>query len=174
MRRIIDRIGKSQHEVIAVRKIWQRSSALWGHSTMNDGVWIRNDNESHEKPRHELSPVPPSTKTVFQRSSPGILVFSQGRHLCHMNSRALELTGHLDQAETGPAIMTLSRLVSELRVQIQDTLDNRRKADIWELFELKREMVESGRKILLRGFGQADRNSHNGSRIVIVLEEGGF
>jgi hypothetical protein len=90
-----------------------------------------------------------------------------------MNRRALELTGNLDQAKIGQATMTLSRLVYELRVQIQDTLDNRRKVDIWELFELKREMVESGRKILLRGFGQADRNSHDGSRIVIVLEEGG-
>jgi hypothetical protein len=94
-----------------------------------------------------------------------------------MNHRALELTGHLDQTETGPATMTLSRLVRELRVQIQDTLDNRRKADIWELFELKRDlkrdMVESGRKILLRGFGLADRNSQDDSRIVIVLEEVG-
>jgi hypothetical protein len=96
------------------------------------------------------------------------------RQLLHMNHRALELTGHLDQAETGPATMTLSRLVSELRVQIQDTLDNRRQADIWELFELKRDMVESGRKILLRGFGIADRNSQDDSRIVIVLEEIGF
>jgi hypothetical protein len=90
-----------------------------------------------------------------------------------MNHRALELTGHLDQAETGPATMTLSRLVSELRVQIQDTLDNRRQADIWELFELKRDMVESDRKFLLRGFGIADRNSQDDSRSVIVLEEVG-
>jgi hypothetical protein len=60
-----------------------------------------------------------------------------------MNHRALELTGHLDQTETGPATTTLSRLVRELRVQIQDTLESRRKADIWELFELKRDMVET-------------------------------
>jgi hypothetical protein len=91
-----------------------------------------------------------------------------------MNRRALELTGDLDQAETGPATMKLSRLVSELRVQIQDTLDHRRQADIWELFELKRDMVEAGRKILLRGFGIADRSSQDNSRIVIVLEEIGF
>jgi len=64
--------------------------------------------------------------------------------------------------------------VSELRVQIQDTLDYRRNADIWELFELKRDMVESGRKILLRGFGIADRNAQHTSRIVIILEEIGF
>ena len=99
---------------------------------MNDGVWIRDGNEAHEKPGHELSSSAPSTKSAFQRSSPGILVFSHRRHLGHMNRRALELTGPLDQAEiTGPATTTLSRLVSELRVQIQDTLDNRRKADIW-------------------------------------------
>jgi hypothetical protein len=140
---------------------------------MNDGAWIRDGNESHEKPGQELSSPAPNTKSACQRSSPGILVFSHGRQLLHMNHRALELTGHLDQTETGPATMTLSRLVRELRVQIQDTLDSRRKADIWELFELKRDMVESGRKILLRGFGLADRNSQDDSRIVIVLEEVG-
>ena len=141
---------------------------------MNDGAWTRDGNEAHEKPGYESSSSALSTKSAFQRSGPGILVFLHRRHLGHMNRRALELTGNLDQAKIGQATMTFSRLVSELRVQIQDTLDNRRKADIWELFELKREMVESGRKILLRGFGLADRNSHDGSRIVIVLEEGGF
>ena len=141
---------------------------------MKDGVWLRDGNEAHEKPGYESSSSAPSTKSAFQRSSPGILVFSHRRHFGHMNRRALELTGNLDQSKIGQATMTLSRLVYELRVQIQDTLDNRRKADIWELFELKREMVELGRKILLRGFGQADRNSQDKSRIVIVLEEGGF
>ena len=38
-------------------------------------------------------------------------------------------------------------------------------------FELKRVIFESERKILVRGFGLADRNSHDDSRIVIVLEE---
>jgi hypothetical protein len=140
---------------------------------MNDGAWIRDGNESHEKPGQELSSPAPSTKSAFQRSSPGILVFSHRRQLLHMNHRALELTGHLDQTETGPPTMTLSRLVNQLRVQIQDTHDSRRKADISELFELKRDMVESGRKILLRGFGLADRNSPDNERIVIVLEEVG-
>ena len=141
---------------------------------MNDEARIRDDNESHEKPGHELSSLVPSMKNASQNSIPGILVFSCRRQLPHMNHRALELTGHLDQRETGPAAMTLSRLVSELRVQIQDALDNRRKANIWEVCELKRVLVELGRKILLRGFGIADRNSQDNSRIVIVLEEIGF
>ena len=141
---------------------------------MNDGARKRDSNEAHEKAGHELSLSAPSTKTAFQRSSPGILVFSHRRHLGHVNPRAWELTGHLDQAETVPGVMTLSRLVRELRVQIQDTLDNRRRADILELIELRRDMVESSRKILLRGFGIPDRNSQNDSRIIIVLEEIGF
>jgi hypothetical protein len=140
---------------------------------MNDGVWIGDRQESRLRRLQELSSPATSTKSVSQGSIPGILVFSRRRQLLHMNHRALELTGHLDQTETGPATMTLSRLVRELRVQIQDTLDRRRKADIWELFELKREMVESGRKILLRGFGLADRNSPDNARIVIVLKEVG-
>jgi len=139
---------------------------------MNDRSGKRGDKESHEKPGHELSSLASTTKSASQNSIPGILVFSHRRHLGHMNRRALELTGNLDQTETGPATMTLTGWVSELRVQIQETLDYRRNANIWELFELKRDMVEAGRKILLRGFGLADRDSHEGSRIVIVLEEG--
>ena len=140
---------------------------------MNDGVWIGDGQESRLRRLQGLSSPATSTKRASQSSIPGILVFSRRRQLLHMNHRALELTGHLDQTETGPATMTLSRLVRELRVQIQDTLDSRRNADIWELFELKREMVESGRKILLRGFGLADRNSPDNARIVIVLKEVG-
>ena len=138
---------------------------------MNDGVWIGDRQEARLRRLQGLSSPATSTKSASQSSIPGILVFSRRRQLLHMNHRALELTGHLDQTETGPATMTLSRLVRELRVQIQETLDSRRKADIWELFELKREMVESGRKILLRGFGLADRNSPVNARIVIVLNE---
>ena len=67
--------------------------------------------------------------------------------------------------------MTLSRLVSELRVQIQDALDSRGEAGIWELFELQRVMVESDRKVLLRGFGLPNRNLRDHARVVIVLEE---
>lgn len=141
---------------------------------MNDRARVREDKESHEKPGHELSSLASSTKSVSQNSIPGILVFSRRRQLPYMNHRALELTGHLDQAETVPAIMTLSGRVSDLRGQIQDILDYRRNADIWGLFELKRDMVEAGRKILLRGFGLADRNSKDNARIVIVLEEIGF
>ena len=88
-----------------------------------------------------------------------------------MNRRAWAIICHLDQAETGPATMTLSRLVSELRVQIHDALDRRREANIWEHFELQRVMVESERKVLLRGFGLPNRNLRDDSRIVIVLEE---
>ncbi|MEW6245428.1 MAG: hypothetical protein AB1555_01830 [Nitrospirota bacterium] len=83
----------------------------------------------------------------------------------------MDLLGRLEQTETGLATLTFTRLVSELRVQIQDTLDNRRDANVRDLVELKRVIVESGRKILLRGFGLPDRNSSNLSRVIIVLEE---
>ena len=62
----------------------------------------------------------------------------------------------------------------ELRNAIQAALDHRRDANIWELFELKRVLFEARRKILVRGFGLADRDSHDDSRIVIVLEELGL
>lgn len=61
--------------------------------------------------------------------------------------------------------------VRELRVAIQQGLDSRRDANIWELFELRRVRFEARRRILVRGFGLADRHSFADSRIVIVLEE---
>lgn len=138
---------------------------------MNDGAWTRDGHEHHERREKRFSSAARSTKSASQSLPPGILVFSHRRQLLHMNGRALAMTGHLDQAETGAATMTLSRLVSELRVQVQDALDSRREADIWEFFELQRVMVESDRKVLLRGFGLPNRNLRDDSRVVIVLEE---
>lgn len=108
------------------------------------------------------------------RYRPGILIFSRRQRLLHLNRRALELTGQLDQAAIGPVCEIHSAPVRELRNAIQATLDHRRDAYIWELFELKRVFFEATRRILVRGFGLADRNSHDDSRIVIVLEELGL
>jgi hypothetical protein len=83
------------------------------------------------------------------------------------------LTGHLNQAEIKSVHDIRSAPVRELSAQIQETLDYRREANIWEIFELKRVIFETERKILVRGFGLADRNSHDASRVVIVLEEVG-
>jgi hypothetical protein len=66
--------------------------------------------------------------------------------------------------------MTLSRLVSEFHVQVQASLANRMEANVWELFELKRFLIESGRKFMLRGFGLPNRNSSDHSRVIIILD----
>ena len=138
---------------------------------MNNGAWIRDGHEQHVRCGKRLSSPVPSTKSASHRSSSGILVFSRRRQLLYMNRRALELTGHLNQAEIGPVNDVRSTPVRELRAQIQEALDSRREANIWELFELERFIFEAGRKILVRGFGLADRNSYDDSRIIIVLEE---
>ena len=91
-----------------------------------------------------------------------------------MNRRALELTGHLNQTEIGAVNDTRLAPVRELSAEIQEALDSRKEANTWDLFELKRVIFEAGRKILVRGFGLAGRNSHDDSRIVIVLEEVGL
>jgi hypothetical protein len=91
-----------------------------------------------------------------------------------MNHRALELTGCLNQTKIGSVHNIRSAPVRELSAQIQETLDHRREANIRETFELKRVIFDAGRKILVRGFGLAGRNSHDDSRIVIVLEEIGL
>jgi hypothetical protein len=61
--------------------------------------------------------------------------------------------------------------VRDLSAQIQEALDSRKEANISELFELKRVIFDAGRNILVRGFGLAGRNSHDDSRIVILLDE---
>jgi PAS domain-containing protein len=140
---------------------------------MNDGTVIRDGHETQVRHGQQLLTTEQTAKSASAGSRPGILVFSRGRRLLHMNSRALELTGHLNQAEIGPAHDTRSTPVRELIAQIQETLSHRREADIWEIFELKRVIFETERRIMVRGFGLADRNSHDDSRIVIVLEEVG-
>jgi PAS domain-containing protein len=140
---------------------------------MNDGVVIRDGYESHVRREQGLSSSKSTEESASARSRPGILIFSRARQLLHMNRRALELTGHSDQTELGPVHDFRSAQVRELSAQIQETLDRRREADIWEIFELKRVIFETERKILVRGFGLADRNSHDASRIVVVLEEVG-
>jgi hypothetical protein len=140
---------------------------------MNDGTVIRDGHETQVRPGQQILTTEQTAKSASAGSRPGILVFSRGRRLLHMNSRALELTGHLNQAEIGPAHDICSASVRDLSAQIQEMLDHRREASIWGIFELKRVIVETGRKILVRGFGLADRNLHDDSRIVILLEEEG-
>lgn len=138
---------------------------------LNGETRVRNGHDSHVRGGQGLSVSEASAKGASVHSRLGILVFSRRRKLLHMNSRALELTGQLHHAEIGPDNKICSAPVRELGAQIQETLDHRRAANIWECFELKRVIVEAGRKILVRGFGLADRNSFEDSRIVIVLEE---
>lgn len=90
-----------------------------------------------------------------------------------MNRRALELMSHFHQSEIGPVNDILLAPVREFSTQVQKTLE-RKEANCRDHFELKRVICNAGRKILIRGFGSAGRNSHDSSRIVIVLEEVGF
>jgi hypothetical protein len=140
---------------------------------MDDGTVIRDGHESHVRCGQGLSSPEPSEKRAFQRAIPGILIFSRRQELLHMNRRALELMGNLNQTEIGPVNEIPLSPLHELRILIQETLDHRKEANIWEYFELKRVIFEAGRKILVRGIGMADRNSYDGSRIVIVLEDVG-
>jgi len=141
---------------------------------MIDRAEIRNGQEPHLQRGQGLPSSEPSANSASMHSRPGILVFSRRRQLLHMNHRALELTGCLNQTENGSVHNIRSVPVRELSAQIQETLDHRREANIWEIFELKRVIFEAERKILVRGFGLAGRNSHDDSRIVIVLEEIGL
>jgi hypothetical protein len=141
---------------------------------MNDGAVLRNGHESHLWRGQGLSFPEPSAVSASMRTQPGILIFSRKRKLLYMNHRASELTGELGKAKTTPATMTLLRLVSEHCIKMQDILDSRKAANIWELFQLKHVVFEAGRKILLRGFGLANRHSYDDSRIILVLEEIGL
>jgi hypothetical protein len=143
-------------------------------SMMTDGSVMQDGHESHVWHGQGLSSHEPSAESASVRSRPGIFIFSHRGHLLHMSRRALELIGLLDQAEIEPNNDVCFAPVRELLARIQETLDHRNEANIRDPFELKRWIFEAGRKILVRGFGVGDRNSHNDSRIVIVLEEVGL
>jgi hypothetical protein len=140
---------------------------------MTDGTVMQDGHESRVWRGLGLSSREPSAESASVRSRPGILIFSHRGQLLHMNRRALELADLLNQAEIGSDNDVRLAPVRELLAHIQGTLDHRKEANIWDPFESKRWIFEAGRKILVRGFGLADRNSHNDSRIVIVLEEVG-
>lgn len=112
-----------------------------------------------------------SENTVSQQSSPGILVFSHSRQLQYVNRRALELTQTTGQAMTELASIALPSRLLALRDQIQESLDDRLRDNIWEPFEVSRVVYECGQRLLLRGFGHLDREASHNSRIIIVLEE---
>jgi hypothetical protein len=99
------------------------------------------------------------------------VIFARGQKLLHVPRRAKGLTGHPAPTEIGAAGESDSAPVHELRHAVQAALDQRRAANIWEPFELKRVLFEANRMILVRGLGLADRSAHDDSRIVIVLEE---
>jgi hypothetical protein len=136
-----------------------------------DGTMIRDGHESHVGRGPGLSSGEPSMESAPVRSQPGLLIFSHCGHLLHMNRRALNLIGDLNQKEIGPDHDVRSTLVRELLIQIQETLARRKAANIWDLFELKRVIFEVGRKVLIRGLGLATQDSYYNSHIVIVLEE---
>jgi hypothetical protein len=138
---------------------------------INAGDRMRDGHNQQVRPGKSLFSPAPNTKSTSHQSSLGILVYSHAGHLLHMNRRAWAMTGHLNQAETGPPTMTLSSLVSELRLQLQDILDSRLAANVWEASEVKRVLSEFGRTIVLRGFALPNRDSSNDSRVIIILEE---
>lgn len=113
-------------------------------------------------------------KSAREVTSPGILVYSHTMQLLHVNRRALELTGGISRTENGSVRVVLSTPVIELRAEVRATLDSRVVANVWEPFEMKRFVVEPGRKLLLRGFGLPDRNASEHSHIVILLEDAGL
>jgi hypothetical protein len=101
---------------------------------MNGGTAIRDGNESHVRCEQGLSSSRSSEEGAYARSRLGVLIFSCERKLLHMNSRALELIGQLNQAEIRLDHYIRSTEVNELSGRIQETLDYRRKANIWETF----------------------------------------
>ena len=113
----------------------------------------------------------PRERRAARHLCPGILVYSHTGKLLYLNRRALNMTGHLGQVETGPFTTSHTRQVIELRGQILQTLTSRMTANVWDPFELKRVIFEPGRKILVRGVGLPNRNASNHSHILITLEE---
>ena len=141
---------------------------------MKNGTASRYRQGSYLRRGQRLSSLKPVERSASERSLPGILIFSHRQQLLHMNRRAMELTGHLDQREIGLTNDIPVASVQELRTAILTTLVQRKEANIWGSFELEGAVFDVARNIMIRGFGIADRDSHDHSRIVIVLDEIGL
>lgn len=108
---------------------------------------------------------------VSGQSSPGILVLSRSLQLQYVNRRALELIRNIGQAITESGVIMLPTPLLELRDQIQESLDVRIEANIWEPFEMSRVVSERGQRFLLRGFGHPNEGANRDSRIIILFEK---
>jgi hypothetical protein len=108
---------------------------------------------------------------LLQRSNPGILVFSHPLKLEYVNRRALRLIRTIGRAITESNSIVLPTPVLELGAEVQDCMDDRLKANLWEPFEMSQVLSGYGPRILLRGFGYPNAAANRNSRIVIVLEE---
>ena len=98
---------------------------------MNSGTVIQDRRGSYRQPSQRSCPPSQIKKRPSEHSRPGILIFSYDTHLLYMNPRAIELTGHLDPTDIGPANDISLVSIQEFRVMIQQTLDQRKKAGIW-------------------------------------------
>ena len=140
---------------------------------MNSGTVSLDRRGSCQQPSQRSSSLSQVKKRPSERSRPGILIFSYVKQLLYMNRRAVELTGHLDQTEIGPGNDIPLVSIQEFRAMIQQTLDQRKKVGIWGSFESEGTVFDVARKLLIRGFGIANQDSYDHSRIVIVLDEVG-
>lgn len=114
-----------------------------------------------QPPVDEVSPLNDSA-----RYRSGILLFSRRKQLLHADRRALELIAHPDQLLCDPGCGIHVGPAYELLNAVQAALDHRRAASIWEPFELKHVIFEQRRKLVMRGLGLIDRESHDDSRIM--------
>ena len=119
-----------------------------------------------QPPVDEVSPL---NDSAGYRS--GILMFSRRKKLLHADRRALELIAHPNQLPCDPDCGIHVGPACKLLNAVQAALDHRRAASIWEPFELKHILFEQRRKLVMRGLGLIDRESHDDSRIMILLEE---
>ena len=140
---------------------------------MNSGTVSWDRRGSYRQPSQRSSSLSQLKKRPSERSRPGILIFSYGQELLHMNRRAMELTGHLDPTKIGPGNDIPLVSIQEFRVIIQKSLDQRKEAGIWGSFESEGTVFDVARNLMIRGFGIADQDSYDQSRIVIVLDEVG-
>jgi hypothetical protein len=112
-----------------------------------------------------------SEHIVSEQSSPGILVLSCSLQLQYVNRRALELMRNIGRAMTESGLIMLPAPILELRDQVQESLDARIEANIWEPFGMSRVVSECGHRLLLRGFGHPNEVANCDSRIIILFEE---
>lgn len=111
---------------------------------------------------------------IAQNYCPGILLFSTSMKLMWADRRAWELCKRLGVKKDGRSPGLLPEPILEVGARVMRALKDNPGVKDWEQFQNRRVIRESGKPVLLCGYGIPDQARPAQSRILVVAQELGF